>query len=268
MYKVKRSRVILKPCDKAYICKLKIKNPKLTHSELSDLFYKERGIRIGATTVLDILHGSQKWLALEASNRLTSKGGKYGDLEKALYLWINQVNSRNICVNGNMIIQKAKEFASKLQIEGPTFSSGWLHRFKQRYEITSKTLHGEAGSIAIEDVQKSIIELQTSLNSYSKDDIYNADETGLFYHLGPNKTLSSFKRSGTKNSKDRITILFCVNASGTDKLKPLVIGKSLKPRCFKNFEPSRYVNYDANKKAWMTSLIFEKFLQNLNSNMK
>ena len=67
-------------------------------------------------------------------------------------------------------------------------------------------------------------------------DIYNVDESGLFYHLMPARTLA-FKGdncNGGKNSKDRLTVLLCANANGSDKMTPLIIGKSQKPRCFKN----------------------------------
>ena len=264
----KRSRVVLKPCDKGFICKLKVNTPRMTLSDISDAFYKNNGLKIGTSTIADILKNSDKWITLENSNRMTSKGGMYDKLEKALYMWITQINAHNLCINGVIITEKAKEFAKKLNIEGISFSSGWLNRFKNRYQISSKTLHGEAASVAIDDVQTATIELKLALNKYSLNDIYNADETGLFYRLGPNKTLSTFRRSGTKNAKDRITILLCVNASGTHKLKPLVIGKSLKPRCFKNFDPSHYATYTSNKKAWMTSVIFETFLKSLNSMIK
>ena len=44
--------------------------------------------------------------------------------------------------------------------------------------------------------------------------------------------------------------------SGTEKLPLLVIGKSAKPRCFKNNKPP--VAYKANQKAWMTGIIFDR----------
>ena len=95
------------------------------------------------------------------------------------------------------------------------------------------------------------------------------DETGLFYRLLPNQTLSTQKKeSGTKKSKERVTIGLCANATGTDKLRPILIGKSKKPRPFKNFEPSLYVDYQYNKKAWMTSPIFCDWMDKLNTRMK
>jgi hypothetical protein len=54
---------------------------------------------------------------------------------------------------------------------------------------------------------------------YKPKNIYNAEETGLFFRLPPNKTLSlkGDRCSGGKNSKERITVLLAFNADGTDK---------------------------------------------------
>jgi DDE superfamily endonuclease len=63
---------------------------------------------------------------------------------------------------------------------------------------------------------------------------------------------------GKKKNRERLTIALCANASGNDKLKPLVIGKFLNPCCFKNINRKNLgVVYEANTKAWMTGIIFE-----------
>ena len=41
------------------------------------------------------------------------------------------------------------------------------------------------------------------------------------------------KFSGGKQQKDRLTILFCCNSDGSEKLEPVVVGKFKNPRCFK-----------------------------------
>ena len=95
--------------------------------------------------------------------------------------------------------------------------------------------------------------LPPMLAPFSEDDIFNVDETGLFYHLQPSRTLHfcNEKCSGGKQSKEQISVLVGSNMSGTEKLKLLVIGKAEKPRCFKNVKTSP-VDYRNNKKAWMT----------------
>ena len=67
--------------------------------------------------------------------------------------------------------------------------------------------------------------------------------------------------SGGEKAKMRLTISLCTNMV-VDKETPLVIWKPLNPHCFKlvnkNILP---VEYHANKKAWMTSGIFETWLK-------
>jgi len=59
-----------------------------------------------------------------------------------------------------------------------------------------------------------------------------------------------------------LTVALCANANGTDKLKPLVIGKYLNPRCFKRINRNSLgVMYEANAKAWMTGRVFERWLK-------
>ena len=64
---------------------------------------------------------------------------------------------------------------------------------------------------------------------------------------------------GGKFSKERISLLLTANMSGTDKLTPMIIGKSKKPRCFINVK-SLPVIYESSKKAWTTADIFSKWV--------
>jgi hypothetical protein len=57
-------------------------------------------------------------------------------------------------------------------------------------------------------------------------------------------------------------VLLCVNSDGSYKQVPIVIGKSSKPRCFKDVRKLP-IKYHANSKAWMTTEIFCSFLHSL-----
>ena len=58
---------------------------------------------------------------------------------------------------------------------------------------------------------------------------------------------------GVKMHKDRITISVCVNATGNDRLKLVVIHTAKRPRDFgRVWQPSEFVDYFSNTKAWMT----------------
>ena len=130
--------------------------------------------------------------------------------------------------------------------------------------MTFKTVVGESNSVQPEMVASWFeTSLPTILSNYKLDDIFNADEFGLFYQCLPNKKfhLKSEKCSGAKNSKIRITGLAAANAVG-DKLPMFVIGKSKTPRCFKNVS-SLPCRYRSQKKSWMDSALFEEWVREL-----
>ena len=105
--------------------------------------------------------------------------------------------------------------------------------------------------------------LPTLLPNYSLENVYIADEYGLFYQCLPNKSyqLKTEKCSGGKHSKIRITGLAAANDVGS-KLPMFVISKAKKPRCFKNIKtlPCRY---RAQKKSWMDGVLFEEWVRDL-----
>jgi hypothetical protein len=68
----------------------------------------------------------------------------------------------------------------------------------------------------------------------------------------PQRSLATGKRTGRKQDKQRITVLLCCNATGTDKRKLLVIGKSKRPLSFlRDLQPERDwgIRYRHNNKA-------------------
>lgn len=108
------------------------------------------------------------------------------------------------------------------------------------------------------------------MKNYSPEDIWNTDETGLFFRALPNKTLclKSDPCKGGKISKERLTVMFCVNMVG-DREKPLVIGKYAKPRCFNGMNPENFnIIWKSNKRAWMTREIMTEWLHQLDRKMK
>lgn len=204
------------------------------------------------------------------SKRKRFKSAVNGDVDKATLRWFNEMRAQNVPISGPMISEQSRKFASMLGHTDFKASNGWLSSFRDRHGIVFKTIAGEEKSAPVDDAlswkQK---EKEKIEKLYSPHDVYNADETGLFYQLMPDKTMAFKGESckGGKKSKQRLTVLLCSNSTGTDKLKPLVIGKYARPRCFKNVK-SLPVDYLANKKAWMTEEIFNNWLINLDKDMK
>uniref|UniRef100_A0A8C4SC05 HTH CENPB-type domain-containing protein n=1 Tax=Erpetoichthys calabaricus TaxID=27687 RepID=A0A8C4SC05_ERPCA len=184
--------------------------------------------------------------------RKRMRTAKHEDLETALLLWFKQARSQNAPISGPLMLERSNELAKQM---GITFSAnpGWLERFKKRNDIVLKNVCGEANQV-LPTMTANWFQstLPSILEEYEAKDVFNADETGLFYRCLPNKTLS-FKGqscSGGKLSKEQITVLVGCNSDGCEKLPLFVIGKSLKPLYFKNVR-TLPIEYTANKKAWM-----------------
>ncbi|XP_063241569.1 tigger transposable element-derived protein 6-like [Bacillus rossius redtenbacheri] len=165
------------------------------------------------------------------------------------------------------MLAKADELALKLGLTDFKRSVGWLNRFKARHGISSHKIVGESASVDPKSVSEWLPLLQNILSRYQPRDVYNADELGMFYNLLPDRTLAvkGDVCKGAKRSKERLTALLCCNMDGSDKMKPLVIGKSKKPRGFKG--NILHCDYDFNKKAWMNAAVFTKWLRSFDAKM-
>jgi hypothetical protein len=189
------------------------------------------------------------------------------DLENALFAWVKQAEKR-IIVSGEVIREKARFFWQNIALyegkEMPTFSEGWLSRFKVRAGIKERVLHGEDASVNDIESKQQMVIVRQALSAYSSDNIYNCDETGLYWKRIPDRSLTTCCLPGRKKEKARITVHFCCNSSGSERLPPWVIGTTKTPRCFRNSGINiRNLNiiWKHNKKAWMTGEIFEEWLR-------
>jgi hypothetical protein len=108
-----------------------------------------------------------------------------GNVDQALLEWFKV--PRNA---GSPILKvQAKKFAKQLGHENFTCNNRWLDHFKNRHNSVYAKVSGEALSVdsktASEWVKSDWVECQ---QGYSEEDIYNADETGVFYNLMPDST--------------------------------------------------------------------------------
>ena len=61
--------------------------------------------------------------------------------------------------------------------------------------------------------------------------------------------------------------MLCTNFDGSEKLKPMLIGRYKSPRSFKNFNYNKFIDYAYNKSCWMNSKIFNEWLSKFNIKM-
>lgn len=92
------------------------------------------------------------------------------------------------------------------------------------WEILQESVMKRGGACVCESWKGKLKNLN---EDYRPEDICSADESVLFYQCLPDKTLA-FKDQDTrggKHSKVRMGVLLATNSTGSDKLKPIVIGR-------------------------------------------
>jgi hypothetical protein len=67
-------------------------------------------------------------------------------------------------------------------------------------------------------MEQDLEKLRVIRAKFRKRDIYNLDETALFWKKSPERLLSTMSAPGLKVQKNRVTIAVCGNADGSDKV--------------------------------------------------
>ena len=124
-----------------------------------------------------------------------------------------------------------REVAEQLSYSSETFkaSNGWLEKFRNRLAISFRTINGESALVDNFTNEEWVQRLSTILDGLNENDVFNANEMGLFYRATPDHSLSLFKEEckGGKESRKRLTFVLCSTWMEMEKLKPVVIGKSI-----------------------------------------
>ncbi|GFT82990.1 tigger transposable element-derived protein 1 [Trichonephila clavipes] len=121
--------------------------------------------------------------------------------ERAIAIWIEEQVQRRIPVSGYLIQEKALQFYKSMKQSEPSTSpsqpgkefsasKGWLTGFLKRnalhiIKVTGKSATADEGAAKIfpEELAKIIED-----GDYSADQVFNADETGLYWKKLPNRT--------------------------------------------------------------------------------
>jgi len=120
---------------------------------------------------------------------------------------------KQILLPGSILQEKAKEYPVGLGIDDIQCSDGCLHGFRCCYDIqfcVMIVISGESGDVTTGQTdQCTTITLPQLLQEYHPNDIFNADGSGLYYKLLPNKSLVLIGDlcCVDKRSKERLTIL-------------------------------------------------------------
>lgn len=198
-----------------------------------------------------------------------SRSDKIEKMEDMLIMWMQDLIHKHVPLSGLAIRQQALAFYNFLKEKSPSSSNetfvasrGWFEKFKKRFSLHNVSFSGEKASADLEAAARFPGEFQKFVaeKGYSYDQVFNCDETGLYWKKMPSRTYLTQKElsaPGFKVSKDRFTLLFCANASGTFRCKPMLVYKSETPRVLKNKQKQHLpVFWKSNKSSWVTKAIF------------
>jgi hypothetical protein len=103
-------------------------------------------------------------------------------MEETLTEWI-LANQERIPIFRDLIKENVAKILDRLHPghELFEFSNGWLEAFKLCHGIKSFRRFGESGSVDMNAINLALPGIRQMLDQYAWKDIYNMDETGLFF---------------------------------------------------------------------------------------
>ncbi|XP_024639887.1 CENP-B homolog protein 2-like [Medicago truncatula] len=218
------------------LCEYKRDNPASTQKDLQRWLEGKFQLKVSQGTISNTLKRSNDYLSAEIEKGRAEikrhKPAKYPDMEKVVYEWFLQHQER-VNITGELILQKARDTMKLLYPHDDSdfnFSTGWLGKFKHRHGIKSFRRFVESGSVDVQDMEQKLVSIREKIDQFPMKDVFNMDETGLFYRLQVDHSLATKQLEGRKQDKERLT-------------------------------------YRANKKAWMTSVLFDEYVRSFDQMM-
>lgn len=253
----KRKRVVLTLKEKMDIC------ARLEKGESRKALMQE--YNVGMSTLYDIrAHKAQllRFFAGSASHkalerRRTLHTPKLERLDRVLHEWFLGRRAEGVPVSGPMLIEKAKDLYAQMRLTEPcVFSGGWLWRFKARHGIKKLDASSEKQAADRQAAEQfcGFFRSLTAEHGLTPEQVYNADETGLSWRCWPGP------EGGQR--RDRLTVLMCANATGSHRIKPLVIGKCGGPRAPKSTQHVP-VAHRSHGHAWADRVVFSDWFRHI-----
>lgn len=165
--------------------------------------------------ILEKYSSGHHLLATKKLNKKSTAG--YDELNQLVYEWFLDCLRRKLPMSGPLIQEKALHFAGDLGHTDFKASNGWLQSFISRNNIQYKAISGERGDVPVHLVEDFRQRLATICSGFKPEDIFNMDETSLFYRDIASKKSFAVRgedHAGGKRAKDRITMAFCASMKG------------------------------------------------------
>ena len=117
----------------------------------------------------------------------------YSDKDAECWKFFCETCSKNMPITGTLLRSEALDIAAKHGHKDFTASNGWMESFIACHEIKFANLHGESAGVDLQVCSQWRQQLPAVCDGFKLKDIWNVDETGIFFRSVPNK---SFIRDG------------------------------------------------------------------------
>ncbi|XP_015473220.1 tigger transposable element-derived protein 3-like isoform X2 [Parus major] len=233
-----------------------LEGPKVSQSELAKRF------GVSQPQICRIIKNRERILSEWHRNgdpeRKRKREGKDAALEAALLRWVEGARSADLPVGRPLLQLRARHLVRP----EPEPGGSWLARLGARHGLAGKKPPAEKG-----DAEQPTVEhwagavLPGLLRSYAPAEIFACGETAVPLPAGdPGKG---------ESPGERLTLLLCANASGSEKVPLRAVGDSPRPRCLRgvNLEQMPW-SYRAGNLAGLTAPLFAEWLREFNEGMR
>jgi len=205
------------------------------------------------------------------TTRRLRRSTSFSDVDLELRRWCNicaGLGAKSVPLTMAVLRQRAEEIAANLGVTGFSASAGFVRRWAKRHTLVNISLWGTGGSAAadVEALRQQMEEICSQLEAFNPEQIYNMDETGLYFRCLPNRAYVSAgsrrRARGSKavKNKDRVTLVLAVNATGSLKIPVAIIGKAAVHLCLKSPRAPCPLPYFSQPSAWMDGDVYQKRL--------
>lgn len=201
-------------------------------------------------------------------------------VRRILQEWVSQSIWNGIPVTSPILQDTAQSVWYRIPAEhregNGCFSYKWITNFLAKMDVNISSMDEQTPRPPKVWTFEERSQLKEYFRKVPARDIFTLDETFLAYNLPLD--YAQYEASQMQRKIEVATVMLCCNLDGSEKLKPLVVGKYNSYRSFRNYFPEepqdpvsqsllggkmarRFgISYHSNRKSWLTSNLFHDWL--------
>ncbi|NXS57778.1 TIGD3 protein, partial [Brachypteracias leptosomus] len=228
-----------------------LEGPKVSQSELAKRF------GVSQPQICRIIKNKERilseWHRSGHPERKRRREGKEAALEAALLRWVEGAHPADLPAGSPLLQLKAKHLGGAPGRPDPEPGGPWLARFEARHNQKPPADKGDMEQPTAEHWAGTV--LPALLRTYALSEIYACGETGVLLPAS--------------SPGDRLTLLLCANADGSEKTPLRAVGESPRPRCLRGVNLGQMPwSYRASSQAAMTAPLFAEWLREFDERMR